>query len=112
TDGEALVGHYGRQPVDGGAGAVEAATDHLARHTEPGDVLDQADGGAGQVDARGLLEHLEHRVLLGDLDDLATALATVAVDDLDDGVVAQVWCVLQEQQRAGDVTDLAVLLLE
>src|SRR5690606_18209301 len=82
ADGQTLVRHHWWQPVDGRAGAVEAATDHLTRDTQSRDVLDQADGSAGQVDARGLLEHLKDRVLLRHFDDLTAAFAAVAVDDL------------------------------
>jgi hypothetical protein len=83
------VGDDGGQAVDGLADAVEAAADHVLRHAQAGDVLDQVDGGGGEVDARGLLEHLEDRELLRDLDHLAAAHAPGAVLDADDGVVAR-----------------------
>src|SRR6056297_2963627 len=112
ADRQPLVGDDLGQAVDRLADSVEAASDHLLADAEAGDVLDQADRGRGEVDARGLLEHLEHGVLLADLDDLPAADATRSVLDADDRVVAQVGCVLEEEQRAGDVADLAVLLLE
>jgi hypothetical protein len=107
-----LLGHDGRQPVDRLADAVEAAADHVLRHAQARHVLDQVDGGRGEVDARGLLEDLQDRVLLRHLDDLAAALAPGPVDDPHDGVVREVGGVLEEQEGARDVADLGVFLLE
>src|SRR3989304_986479 len=59
----------------------------------------QADGGAGYVQTRGLLEDLDDGVALGDLDDLAAAHRLVGQVDVDDGAVGKVLGALHEEQR-------------
>ena len=68
-----VSGMTGRAAVDRLADAVEDAAEQLGRDLDLGDLFEEADRRAVDVDALRALEDLDDRDVAGDLEDLAAS---------------------------------------
>ena len=65
---EVLLGHHGGSTVDGNAGAVEDAPEHVLGHGRLEHLTGELELSVATVHARGALEHLDHGALAVHLD--------------------------------------------
>ena len=100
-----LIGNDGRAAVDGLTHTVKDAAEHIARHRELERMAQKADARIGEVDAGGGFKKLHDRTVAVYLKHLAAARAAVGEDDLRQLVIGDALHMVNDHQRAGDLTD-------
>ena len=109
VDVHAGVGQDLRATVDGATQAVEHAPKHVLRDAKLHGAAQEADLAVGEVDARGVLEELDHDVGAVDLKHLAATNLAVGELNLAKLVVGDALDALHEHKGAGDLLDGAIL---
>ena len=72
-----IFGHDIRSLVDGLAGAIKNAPEHIFRYRSSKDVSGKLTGGLLGIDSGSPLKHLDNRLGSGDLEDLSCPVTAI-----------------------------------